>query len=153
MPKRQVIGVVTSDKMTKSRRVEIPRLVKHPKYGKYIRRRTVCYVHDEKNVSKMGDSVEIVECPPQSKTKRWQLVRVVSESRLVDLAALRAAAKIADAEEDVNARIDSNSEHPTSVRDIADGSGVGLDRPDLGNDEAGGSEEDGSADGRGEGEA
>lgn len=93
MPKKQLIGVVTSDKMDKSRRVEIPRLVKHPKYGKYVRQRTVCHVHDEENRSKLGDSVEIIECPPKSKTKRWELVRIVSESRLVDLTAMRVTAK------------------------------------------------------------
>ena len=47
MPKRQVIGRVTSDKMQKTRVVEIPRLVRHPKYGKFVRKRTICYVHDE----------------------------------------------------------------------------------------------------------
>ena len=68
MPKKQLIGVVTSDKMDKSRRVEIDRLVVHPKYGKFIRRRTVCHVHDENNESNLGDTVEIIECPPKSKT-------------------------------------------------------------------------------------
>jgi small subunit ribosomal protein S17 len=91
MPKRQVIGVVTSDKMNKSRRVEIERLVPHPKYGKYVRRRTVCHVHDEENQSKLGDTVEIIEAPPRSKTKRWDLVRIVARSQQVDLAAMRAA--------------------------------------------------------------
>lgn len=91
MPKRVAIGVVTSDKMKQSRRVEIPRLVKHPKYGKILRRKTVCHVHDEKEESHVGDTVEIVECPPKSKLKRWELVRVVTKSQAVDLAALRAA--------------------------------------------------------------
>lgn len=93
MPKKQVIGVVTSDRMDKSRRVEIGRLVKHPKYGKFIRRKTVCHVHDEQNESREGDTVEIIECPPRSKTKRWELVRVVAKSQIVDLAAMRAARK------------------------------------------------------------
>ncbi len=93
MPKKQLIGVVASDKMDKSRRVEIDRLVKHPKYGKFIKRRTVCHVHDEQNVSKIGDTVEIIECPPRSKKKRWNLVRVVAKSRQVDIAAMRAASK------------------------------------------------------------
>ncbi|MCG8448818.1 MAG: 30S ribosomal protein S17 [Pirellulales bacterium] len=93
MPKKQLIGVVASDKMDKSRRVEIDRLVKHSKYGKYVKRRTVCHVHDENNESQVGDTVEIIECPPRSKTKRWDLVRVVAKSRLVDIAAMRAAAK------------------------------------------------------------
>lgn len=75
--RRVVVGVVTSDKMTKTRRVEIPRLVKHPLYGKYIRRRTICHVHDETNESRQGDTVEIVETRPLSKTKNWRLLRVV----------------------------------------------------------------------------
>jgi small subunit ribosomal protein S17 len=77
--KRRVeIGVVTSDKMQKTRRVEIPRLVKHDRYGKYIRRRTICHVHDEENQSHTGDTVEIMESRPLSKTKHWRLVRVVA---------------------------------------------------------------------------
>ena len=63
MPKRQIIGVVTGDKMQKTRRVEIDRLVRHPKYGKFLRRRTVCHVHDENNESQIGDTVEIIEVP------------------------------------------------------------------------------------------
>ena len=98
MPKKQVMGVVTSDRMNKTRRVEIDRLVKHPKYGKFIRRRTVCHVHDESNESHMGDTVEIIECPPRSKLKRWDLIRVVTKSKQVDLAAMRAAAKDAQVE-------------------------------------------------------
>ena len=94
MPKRVALGVVTSDKAAKTRRVEIPRLVKHPRYGKYLRRRTACLVHDEENQSQEGDTVEIVESRPRSKTKRWELVRVVSKSRLVDVAAMRAAARV-----------------------------------------------------------
>ena len=93
MPKRVEIGIVTSDKAPKSRRVEIPRLVKHKKYGKYLRRRTVCHVHDEKEESHAGDTVEIVECAPKSKLKRWELVRVVKKSQVVDVAALRAASR------------------------------------------------------------
>lgn len=90
MPRKTAFGVVTSDRMNKTRRVEIPRLVKHPKYEKYIRRRTVCYVHDEGNESHLGDTVEIVESRPRSRLKRWELVRVVSRATMVDLAALRA---------------------------------------------------------------
>jgi small subunit ribosomal protein S17 len=77
--RRVAVGVVTSDKMNKTRRVEIPRLVKHRRYGKYIRRRTICHVHDEQNESHLGDSVEIMESRPLSKTKHWRLVRVVSK--------------------------------------------------------------------------
>ena len=92
MPKKVAVGVVTSDKMAKTRRVEIPRLVRHPKYGKLIHRKTVCYVHDESEQSGVGDKVEIVESRPLSKLKRWNLVRVVAKSTAVDVAALRAAA-------------------------------------------------------------
>lgn len=88
MPRRVAVGIVTSDKADKTRRVEIPRLVKHPKYGKYLRRSTVCYVHDEHNESRRGDKVEIIESRPLSRTKRWRLVRVLGRSRLAHLAAL-----------------------------------------------------------------
>jgi small subunit ribosomal protein S17 len=94
MPKKQIIGVVTSDKTSKTRRVEIERLVRHAKYGKFLRRRTVCHVHDENNESQQGDTVEIIEAPPRSKLKRWDLVRVVSRSQQLDIAAMRAAARL-----------------------------------------------------------
>jgi small subunit ribosomal protein S17 len=93
MPKRVAVGIVTSDKMMKTRVVEIPRLVKHATYGKFIRQRTICHVHDETEVSAVGDKVEIVESRPRSKSKRWELIRVVEKSTAVDLAALRAAAQ------------------------------------------------------------
>ena len=93
MPKKVTVGVVTRDSATKTRRVEVPRLVKHPKYQKYLRRRTICHVHDENEESKLGDTVEIIEARPSSKTKRWTLVRVVTPSQAVDLAALRTASK------------------------------------------------------------
>ncbi len=78
--RRTAVGVVTSDKMNKTRRVEIPRLVKHARYGKYIRRRTICHVHDERNESRAGDTVEIMETRPLSKTKCWRLMRVVTRA-------------------------------------------------------------------------
>ena len=93
MPRRKEIGIVTRDKTDKTRRGEIQRRVRHPLYGKYIRQKTVCYVHDENNESGLGDTVEIVEAPPRSKTKRWDLVRVVTKSTEVDVAAMRAARK------------------------------------------------------------
>jgi len=91
MPKKIAVGVVTGDKTAKTRRVEIPRLVQHPKYGKFVRHKTVCYVHDEANESAVGDTVEIIECRPRSKTKRWELQKVVAKSTAVDVAALRAS--------------------------------------------------------------
>jgi len=78
--RRTAVGVVTSDKMQKTRRVEIARLVKHARYGKYVRRRTICYVHDEQNDSHVGDTVEIMETRPLSKSKNWRLVRVVTRA-------------------------------------------------------------------------
>jgi small subunit ribosomal protein S17 len=76
--KKTLIGTVAGDKPGKTLRVEIARRMKHPKYGKIIRGRTVCRVHDEEGRAKKGDTVEIVECPPKSKLKRWELVRVVA---------------------------------------------------------------------------
>lgn len=76
--RRTLIGIVISDRNSKTRRVDVDRVYQHAKYKKIIRGRTVCYVHDEKNESKVGDSVEIVESRPRSATKRWELVRVVS---------------------------------------------------------------------------
>ncbi|MSQ94908.1 MAG: 30S ribosomal protein S17 [Gemmataceae bacterium] len=78
--RRTAVGVVTKDKMNKTRRVELPFLVKHPRYGKYIKRRTICYVHDETNESHVGDTVEIMEARPISKLKCWRLVRVVKKA-------------------------------------------------------------------------
>ncbi len=75
--RKRLIGIVASDKMNKSRRVEVERVFRHPKYGKTVRRKTVCHVHDETNQAHAGDLVEIVECRPMSKLKRWSLVRVV----------------------------------------------------------------------------
>jgi len=75
---RIVTGIVTRDKMDKTRRIEIQRLVRHPKYGKFVKRRTVCYAHDEANASHLGDTVEIRESRPLSKLKRWTLIRVVT---------------------------------------------------------------------------
>ena len=78
--RRVEVGIVTSDKMDKTRRVEIPRLVKHPRYGKYIRRRTICHVHDETNQSRTGDKVEIMETRRMSKTKTWRLIKIVAKA-------------------------------------------------------------------------
>jgi small subunit ribosomal protein S17 len=100
MPKKVAVGVVTSDKMAKTRVVEIPRLVQHPKYGKFIRQKTVCYVHDESEESANGDTVEIIESRPRSKTKRWELVRVVEKSRAVDITQLKAATRETGAAEE-----------------------------------------------------
>ncbi|MCR9291129.1 MAG: 30S ribosomal protein S17 [bacterium] len=91
MPARIVVGYVTSDRAAKTRRVEINRTVRHPKYGKFVKRRSVCHVHDENEESAVGDRVEICESRPLSKLKRWTLVRVIEKSKEVDISALRAA--------------------------------------------------------------
>ncbi len=78
--RKRLRGVVTSDKMNKTRRVEIARLFPHPKYGKIVRGRTICYVHDENNESHVNDVVEIIESRPRSRLKRWDLVRIVKKA-------------------------------------------------------------------------
>ncbi|MGB9577661.1 MAG: 30S ribosomal protein S17 [Halothiobacillaceae bacterium] len=78
--KRTLTGTVVSDKMDKSITVLIERRVKHPIYGKYITRSTKLHVHDENNECRTGDKVEIVECRPVSKTKAWNLVRVIERA-------------------------------------------------------------------------
>ncbi len=74
------IGVVSAAKRDKTCRVSIDYLTRHPKYGKYIRQRTVLHVHDEDNTANVGDRVEIAECRPISKTKSWVLLRVVEQA-------------------------------------------------------------------------
>lgn len=78
------VGIVESDKRNKTRTVAISFSVKHPKYGKYLKKKTVLHVHDEKNESKTGDRVEIAECRPISKTKSWVMLRVLEAAARVD---------------------------------------------------------------------
>lgn len=80
--RRVLQGVVTSDKCSKTRRVEVARMYKHPVVKKYVRSRTICHVHDENNDSAVGDTVEIEECRPMSKLKRWTLVKVVQKATI-----------------------------------------------------------------------
>ena len=94
---RALLGIVTRDKSAKTRRVEVERLVRHPKYGKFIKQRTICYVHDEKNDSHLGDTVEIVESRPLSRTKRWTLVRIVTKAPSRTLSNLEGAVAGSDA--------------------------------------------------------
>lgn len=74
------IGMVASDARDKTRKVVVEYMSRHPKYGKYVKRRTVLHVHDESNESHVGDRVEVVPCRPVSKTKSWRLLRVMSTS-------------------------------------------------------------------------
>jgi len=91
MPRRTLVGIVTGDRASKTRRIEIERLVRHKKYSKIIRRKTVCHAHDENNESAIGDKVEIEESRPLSRLKRWNLIRIVEKSKAVDVASLKAA--------------------------------------------------------------
>jgi len=70
-------GVVVSDKMDKTVVVKVDRLVKHQLYNKYIKRSAKYKVHDEQNVCKVGDRVQIIECRPLSKDKRWSLKQII----------------------------------------------------------------------------
>src|ERR1051326_6889059 len=87
------IGVVDTDRRNKTRKVVVNYLAKHPKYGKFVRQRTVLHVHDEKNESKSGDVVEVAPCRPISKTKSWLLVRIV-ENRAELAAALKSVKEV-----------------------------------------------------------
>lgn len=73
------IGVVTSNKMTKTITVAVERKVKHPIYGKFVKKTTKFHAHDEKNEASIGDVVRIMETRPLSKTKRWRLVEIVEK--------------------------------------------------------------------------
>jgi len=79
--RKERIGIVTSDKMSKSIVVAVERKVKHPKYGKFVKKTTKFVAHDEKNDSHTGDMVRIMETRPLSKTKNWRLVEVVQRAK------------------------------------------------------------------------
>ena len=77
---RTQTGSVISDKMDKTATVLIERMVKHPVYGKFVKKSTKLHIHDENNECSMGDTVQITECRPLSKTKSWTLVKVVGKA-------------------------------------------------------------------------
>jgi len=79
---RTVTGRVVSDKMEKTVTVAVERTVKHPLYGKYIRRTTKIHAHDEENTCREGDLVSIVQCRPLSKSKSWRVVDIVERAAL-----------------------------------------------------------------------
>jgi small subunit ribosomal protein S17 len=80
---RTVTGRVVSDKMNKTITVLVERRVKHPVYGKFVRKSTKLHAHDENNECKEGDLVTIAECRPISKSKAWRLVEVVEKATIV----------------------------------------------------------------------
>jgi small subunit ribosomal protein S17 len=75
------VGVVTSDKMDKSIVVAVERRVKHPKYGKFVKKTSKFFAHDEKNECNVGDTVRIMETRPLSKLKNWRLVEIVEKAK------------------------------------------------------------------------
>jgi len=86
--RRVLRGTVSSDKMDKTITVVVERLLQHPKYLKYMRRNKKYHAHDETNDANIGDVVEIIECRPMSKNKRWRLATVVERAVLADGGAL-----------------------------------------------------------------
>ncbi|PKM92661.1 MAG: 30S ribosomal protein S17 [Elusimicrobia bacterium HGW-Elusimicrobia-4] len=75
--KKTKTGIVISDGMNKTRVVEVEWTTRHPLYQKVIRRRTKYYIHDEKNETRLGDKVDIIETRPISKLKRWKIVKAI----------------------------------------------------------------------------
>jgi small subunit ribosomal protein S17 len=73
------VGIVSSNKMDKTITVKVERKIKHPLYGKFLKKTTSFHAHDEKNECSIGDMVKIMESRPLSKTKRWRLVEVVEK--------------------------------------------------------------------------
>ena len=82
---RTIEGVVASDKGDKTIKVVVNYQTKHAKYGKYLKRRTVLHAHDEKNEAREGDTVEIAECRPLSRTKHHRLLRIVQKAHPMDV--------------------------------------------------------------------
>lgn len=79
--RKERIGVVVSNKMDKSIVVRVERRLKHPKYGKFVKRSTKFMAHDEKNECQIGDTVRIMETRPLSKTKCWRLVEIIERAK------------------------------------------------------------------------
>ncbi|MBP5984254.1 MAG: 30S ribosomal protein S17 [Fluviicola sp.] len=79
--RKERIGVVTSDKMQKSIVVAVERKVKHPKYGKFVKKTTKFVAHDENNDCHIGDTVKIMETRPLSKNKNWRLVEIIERAK------------------------------------------------------------------------
>jgi small subunit ribosomal protein S17 len=81
---QKLTGIVSSVSGSKTVHVVVENLIKHPTYGKYMRRRTKLAVHDPKGTAKLGDTVEIVSCRPISKTKSWRLGRIIKSGNIVE---------------------------------------------------------------------
>ena len=79
--RRKIVGMVVGNKMQKTIVVEVPRIIKHKRYGKYIKRSSIYKAHDENNQAKIGDKVEIIETRPLSKTKSTKLIRIIEKAK------------------------------------------------------------------------
>ena len=112
--RRVLEGVVSSDAMDKSITVRVERILKHRKYKKYIRRHSTVHAHDEQNEAEAGDRVEVMECRPLSKTKRFRLLRVIDRTSLpagaLNPAQLQAAATADAMGTDANATPETGGE-------------------------------------------
>lgn len=128
--KTRLRGTVTSDANAKTLKVEVQRRYRHQKYGKIVRGRTVCHTHDPHERGKLGDVVEIVECKPHSKLKRWELVRVVQAS---DEIAVKASL---ETEADVPEATGSAAGNSAAVDGVPVESPEGLTEPPTGEAEA-----------------
>jgi small subunit ribosomal protein S17 len=90
--RKERMGLVISDRMQKTVVVSVERTVMHPKYKKYLRRRTKVKAHDERNQSRVGDRVLIVECRPLSRDKRWRVSRVLERAKTTEIGQSKADA-------------------------------------------------------------
>ncbi len=79
--RKKIVGIVTGNKMQKTIVVEVMRLIKHPTFGKYIKKSSVYKAHDENGVAKVGDKVEIIQTRPISKTKSTRLLRIIEKAK------------------------------------------------------------------------
>jgi small subunit ribosomal protein S17 len=104
-----MIGLVTSAKTAKTVTVEVQRTFRHPKYGKYLRRRKRYLVHDEEGAAREGDAVEIASTRPLSARKRWRLLRVISRSELAGVEHVDPTAQIL---EDIAGKQEAAQEEP-----------------------------------------
>ena len=79
--RKEITGLVTSDKMEKTITVRVERKEKHPMYGKFVKKSNQFHAHDEKNECNIGDTVRIMETRPLSKNKRWRLVEIIERAK------------------------------------------------------------------------
>ena len=118
--RREVAGIVVSDKMAKTISVRIERHVRHPMFGKTLRREYVCYAHDAKDEARAGDRVEIVECRPLSKKKHWRLTRIVTRAPGAPELDARAAAR---------PEVTETAEKAAATASTTEGTGTAAEAP------------------------